>query len=403
VAESGGASPPLTLLGKKIWFVNTAAVTAERFGLKVSKPREDTLGLTLTGAWSMRHPLPSPTLVTERLRAEPAIQRLVFDAEDLDRWDSSLLTFLVGVSSFCAQHDVAIDTSGLPSGMRRLLELATAVPEKAGARRTEQSEPVLARLGRHAVGLNRAVQETLAFIGEASISFVRMMTARARFQSRDLWVLIQECGVQALPIVSLISVLVGLILAFVGAVQLQQFGAQIFVADLVAIAMTREMGAMMAAIIMAGRTGAAFAAQLGTMQVNEEIDALKTLGISPIDFLVLPRMTALILMLPLLTIYADVLGIIGGALVGVVMLDLPPILYWNQTVQAITLNDVLLGVGKSAVFGVLIALSGCLRGIQSGRSASAVGAAATSAVVTAIVLIVVFDGIFAVIANILGI
>jgi phospholipid/cholesterol/gamma-HCH transport system permease protein len=230
-----------------------------------------------------------------------------------------------------------------------------------------------------------------------------MMTARARFQSRDLWVLIQECGVQALPIVSLISVLVGLILAFVGAVQLQQFGAQIFVADLVAIAMTREMGAMMAAIIMAGRTGAAFAAQLGTMQVNEEIDALKTLGISPIDFLVLPRMTALILMLPLLTIYADVLGIIGGALVGVVMLDLPPILYWNQTVQAITLNDVLLGVGKSAVFGVLIALSGCLRGIQSGRSASAVGAAATSAVVTAIVLIVVFDGIFAVIANILGI
>jgi phospholipid/cholesterol/gamma-HCH transport system permease protein len=201
----------------------------------------------------------------------------------------------------------------------------------------------------------------------------------------------------------LISVLVGLILAFVGAVQLQQFGAQIFVADLVAIAMTREMGAMMAAIIMAGRTGAAFAAQLGTMQVNEEIDALKTLGISPIEFLVLPRMTALILMLPLLTIYADVLGIIGGAIVGILMLDLSPILYWNQTVQAVTLNDVLLGVGKSAVFGVLIALSGCLRGIQSGRSASAVGVAATSAVVTAIVLIVVFDGIFAVIANVLGI
>jgi phospholipid/cholesterol/gamma-HCH transport system permease protein len=163
------------------------------------------------------------------------------------------------------------------------------------------------------------------------------------------------------------------------------------------------MGAMMAAIIMAGRTGAAFAAQLGTMQVNEEIDALKTLGISPIDFLVLPRMTALILMLPLLTIYADVLGIMGGALVGIVMLDITPVLYWNQTLEAVTLNDVLLGVGKSAVFGVLIALSGCLRGIQSGRSASAVGAAATSAVVTAIVLIVVFDGIFAVIANVLGI
>jgi phospholipid/cholesterol/gamma-HCH transport system permease protein len=403
VAESGGASSPRARLGKKIWFVNTASVNDERFGLEVSKPREDTLGLTLTGAWSMRHPLPSPAPVTERLRAEPAIQRLIFDAEHLDRWDSSLLTFLVGLSRSCAQHDVVMDMSGLPTGMRRLLELATAVPEKAGARRAEQTQTVLARLGKRAIALNRAVQETLGFIGEASISFVRMMTARARFQSRDLWVLIQECGVQALPIVSLISVLVGLILAFVGAVQLQQFGAQIFVADLVAIGMTREMGAMMAAIIMAGRTGAAFAAQLGTMQVNEEIDALKTLGISPIEFLVLPRMTALILMLPLLTIYADVLGIIGGAIVGILMLDLSPILYWNQTVQAVTLNDVLLGVGKSAVFGVLIALSGCLRGIQSGRSASAVGAAATSAVVTAIVLIVVFDGIFAVIANVLGI
>jgi phospholipid/cholesterol/gamma-HCH transport system permease protein len=230
-----------------------------------------------------------------------------------------------------------------------------------------------------------------------------MMTARARFQSRDLWVLVQECGAQALPIVSLISILVGLILAFVGAIQLQQFGAQIFVADLVAIAMTREMGAMMAAIIMAGRTGAAFAAQLGTMQVNEEIDALKTLGISPIDFLVLPRMIALILMLPLLAVYADVLGILGGMIVGIFMLDISPLLYWNQTLGAVALNDVLLGIGKSAVFGVLIALSGCLRGIQSGRSASAVGAAATSAVVTAIVLIVVFDGIFAVLSNVLGI
>jgi phospholipid/cholesterol/gamma-HCH transport system permease protein len=163
------------------------------------------------------------------------------------------------------------------------------------------------------------------------------------------------------------------------------------------------MGAMMTAIIMAGRTGAAFAAQLGTMQVNEEIDALKTLGISPIDFLVLPRTIALILMLPLLAIYANVLGILGGMLVGIVMLDISPLLYWNQTIGAVTLNDVLLGIGKSAVFGVLIALSGCLRGIQSGRSASAVGAAATSAVVTVIVLIVVFDGMFAVISNVLGI
>ncbi|MGZ8409226.1 MAG: MlaE family ABC transporter permease [Hyphomicrobium sp.] len=383
--------------------MNAAATSVEPFGLEISKAGDDTLVLKLTGEWSMRHPLPSDAAVKERLSAEPAVRRLTFDTSRLEFWDSSLLVFLVGIRSFSSQHDVAMDMRALPAGTQRLLELAAAVPEKAGARRAEQANTALARIGRRTVATIAAVKGTLDFIGEVSLSLARMMMARARFQSRDLWVLVQECGAQALPIVSLISILVGLILAFVGAIQLQQFGAQIFVANLVAIAMTREMGAMMTAVIMAGRTGAAFAAQLGTMQVNEEIDALKTLGLSPIDFLVLPRMIALILMLPLLAIYANVLGILGGMLVAIFMLDISPLLYWNQTISAVTLNDVLLGIGKSAVFGVLIALSGCLRGIQSGRSASAVGAAATSAVVTAIVLIVVFDGIFAVVSNVLGI
>ena len=383
--------------------MNAAATSVEPFGLEISKAGDDTLVLKLTGEWSMRHPLPSDAAVKERLSAEPAVRRLTFDTSRLEFWDSSLLVFLVGIRSFSSQHDVAMDMRALPAGTQRLLELAAAVPEKAGARRAEQANTALARIGRRTVATIAAVKGTLDFIGEVSLSLGRMMMARARFQSRDLWVLVQECGAQALPIVSLISILVGLILAFVGAIQLQQFGAQIFVANLVAIAMTREMGAMMTAVIMAGRTGAAFAAQLGTMQVNEEIDALKTLGLSPIDFLVLPRTIALILMLPLLAIYANVLGILGGMLVAIFMLDISPLLYWNQTISAVTLNDVLLGIGKSAVFGVLIALSGCLRGIQSGRSASAVGAAATSAVVTAIVLIVVFDGISAVVSNVLGI
>ncbi len=187
-----------------------------------------------------------------------------------------------------------------------------------------------------------------------------------------------------------------------GAVQLRQFGAQIYVADLVGLATVREMGAMMAAIIMAGRTGAAFAAQLGTMTVNEEIDALKTLGISPMEFLVLPRMLALIVMMPLLCLYADLVGMIGGLIVGVGMLDITFVEYFNQTVEAVGLNDIAMGVIKSAVFGVLVALSGCMRGMQSGRSASAVGVAATSAVVTAIVLIIVTDAVFAVVTNIIG-
>jgi phospholipid/cholesterol/gamma-HCH transport system permease protein len=217
---------------------------------------------------------------------------------------------------------------------------------------------------------------------------------------------LQECGVDALPIVSLINILVGLILAFVGAVQLLQFGAQIFVADLVGIAITREMAAIMTGIIMAGRTGAAFAARLGTMTVNEEVDALKTMAISPIDFLVLPRMLALAIMMPLLCLYADFLGIVGGLIVGVGMLDITFTQYVLQTQNAIGLNNFFLGIFKGFVFGILVAMvaiSGCLRGMQCGRSASAVGAATTSAVVTAIVLIIVTDAIFAVISNVLGV
>ena len=214
---------------------------------------------------------------------------------------------------------------------------------------------------------------------------------------------IQECGAQALPIVTLISFLVGLILAFVGAVQLKQFGAQIYVANLVGLGMAREMGAMMTAIIMAGRTGAAFAAQLGTMRVNQEIDALTTLGIAPMQYLVLPRMLALMLMMPLLCLYADLVGIVGGAVVGITMLDLGIVEYFNQTQQALSVTDFVLGLIKSVVFGVLVAIAGCLRGMQCGNSSAAVGNAATSAVVTGIVFIVVSDSILTVLYDVLGV
>jgi phospholipid/cholesterol/gamma-HCH transport system permease protein len=181
------------------------------------------------------------------------------------------------------------------------------------------------------------------------------------------------------------------------------FGAQIYVANLVGIAMAREMGALMTGIIMSGRTGAAFAAQIGTMQVNEEIDALKTMGISPMEFLVVPRMLALIVMMPLLTLYADLVGILGGAVVGVFMLDLSPLQYYEQTRLALNMTQFSIGLAKSMVFGVIIAVAGCLRGMESGRSASAVGNAATSAVVTSILFIVGADGLFAIITDVLGI
>jgi phospholipid/cholesterol/gamma-HCH transport system permease protein len=296
-----------------------------------------------------------------------------------------------------------VDQGGLPAGLQRLLHLAEAVPEKAGARRAARRPPLVARVGAATLATWEGTREALAFFGEATFATGRLLTGRARFRLSDFLLVVQGVGAAALPIVTLISVLVGMILAFVGAVQLERFGASIYVADLVAIAMVREMGCIMTGIIMAGRTGSGFAAEIGTMKVTQELDALTTLGLPPMDFLVMPRMLALSLMMPLLCVYADVLGIIGGALVGIGMLDVTLAQYVNETRNAVTLTSYSVGIGKSFVFGVLVAIAGCLRGVQCGKSSSAVGDAATSAVVTSIVLIVVADGLFAVVFNVLDI
>ncbi len=371
--------------------------------LSYSRPAGGTLVLQLTGSWTLQGHPPSADEVRKQIEAESPVQKLDYDTQGVIDWDSSLLIFVLNVNKVCAGKDIDVDVEGLPAGVRKLIDLATAVPEKKGARKEVDRETFLEQVGKGWLEFTGSGGDIVEFLGEAIVSFGRLLTGKARFRRSDFVLVLQDCGVQALPIVSLISILVGLILAFVGAVQLEQFGAQIFVANLVGIATAREMGAMMTGIIMAGRTGAAFAAQLGTMQVNEEIDALKTLGISPMDFLVLPRMMALILMMPLLTLYACLLGIAGGMIVGVGMLDLTVTQYINQTQSALDLGDFAFGLVKSSLFGVLIAISGCLRGIQCGRSASAVGDAATSAVVMAIILIILTDGIFAVISNMIGI
>jgi phospholipid/cholesterol/gamma-HCH transport system permease protein len=362
-----------------------------------------TLVIHLGGTWSIAHGLPPPPDLQKELAAAGGVRQIAFDTQELGTWDSGLLTFLISVLAIGAQEHLEINRDGLPDGVVKLLALALAVPENKDARKAPAHVPLLTRIGARTLRTLSSTSEMVSFLGEITLAFIRLFTGKARFRRADLVLFIQECGAQALPIVSLISVLVGLILAFVGAVQLRLFGAQIYVADLVGIGMTREMGAMMSAIIMAGRTGAAYAAQLGTMQVNEEIDALETLGLSPVEFLVLPRTLALILMMPLLCLYADFMGILGGGFIGVGMLNLSLIEYFNQTKNAITLVHFSAGLVKSLVFGVIIALSGCMRGMQCGRSSAAVGVATTSAVVTAIVFIIVFDGIFAVIFDVLGI
>jgi phospholipid/cholesterol/gamma-HCH transport system permease protein len=363
----------------------------------------DAVLVRLSGAWRLRGGMSSEAAVQQELGRAPQPARVGFEAQTLTHWDSSILVFLTNVSELCRQHGIAMDRAGLPAGVRRLLELAEAVPEKKGARKEEAATSFLERVGNSAIGAGDSIGEMLQFLGEMSVTFVRLFRMKVRFRAVDLFLLIQQCGAEALPIVTLISFLVGVILAFVGAVQLKQFGAQIYVADLVGIAMVHDMAAMMTAIIMAGRTGAAFAAQLGTMKVTQELDAFTTMGFSPLEFLVLPRVIALILMMPLLCFYSDFLGILGGAVIGVGMLDLSWTTYFRETMNAISLSDVFGGVFKGAVYGVLIALAGCLRGIQCGSSSSAVGDAATSAVVTGIVAIVTACGIFAVVFYVLGI
>jgi len=367
----------------------------------IDHPAEDLLVLRLSGAWRIGEALPSPDVARQAISQTPGARRLAFDTQGVTAWDSRLLAFAGQIITEGTARQLTIDRSGLPAGVRQLLDLAAAVPARqdtgAGV-----GPSWLARFGLGGIAFAQNAIAMLAFLGEAALSVLMLLRGKARVRRIDFLQFLQDCGAQALPIVTLISFLVGVILAYVGAIQLRQFGAQIYVADLVGIAMTREMGAMMTAIIMAGRTGAAFAAQLGTMQVNEEIDALTTFGMPPMQFLVLPRLLALALMMPLLTLYADLLGILGGATVGLGLLQLGGVQYYLRTAAAVDLHDLSAGLIKSIVFGILVAIAGCLRGMECGRSSAAVGRAATAAVVTGIVSIIVSDALLTVVFDLLG-
>jgi phospholipid/cholesterol/gamma-HCH transport system permease protein len=358
--------------------------------------------ITLGGAWTLKGSVrPKSAAILHEVESAGGITRIRCVSQDLGTWDSSLLLFLSEVDTWCQAHQVALDLQGLPEGVGSLIALAKAVPEaetkSPGARRVS----FVYRLGTWAMGQAGAFTAAAAFIGECVLSLRRIVTGKGKVDWRLFWLTLEESGAQALPIVGLISFLTGLILAFVASIQLRQFGAGIYVANLVAVAMAREMGAIMTGVIMAGRTGAAFAAQIGSMKVSEELDALDTLAISPMDFLVSPRVVALFLMMPLLGFYADLLGIAGGAVVGLGVLHISLIQYWNQTVGSMELEDILTGVGKAAVFGVIIALTGCQRGMNCQNNAAAVGNAATSAVVLAITWIVASDAIIDVILDVL--
>jgi len=370
--------------------------------LQYSRGSDGTLHVALGGEWKLASGIPASLGVLEEIERPPRPQRVLLETSVLAGWDSGFLTFLLAVLTRCAELGIEVDRQGLPEGVKQLLALATAVPARP-VRRSSGADQFLARVGDATIGWWNGCRDTLAFIGEAFLSLLRLFTGKARFRRSDLLRTLQDCGARSLGIVVLINLLVGIILAFVGAIELRNFGAQIYVAHLVGIGMLRDISPIMTGIIVTGRTGASFAAELATMGANQEIDALRTLGIPPMDFLVLPRMLALSLMMPLLCLYADLLGIAGGLLVAGSMLDVSPVQYLLETRSAVHLNDLFLGLFMSAVFGVLVALTGCMRGIRSGRSASAVGEATTSAVVTGILSIVVATAIITVISYVLGI
>jgi len=365
---------------------------------RVSFVRQDaaTLRVELRGSFRLVDGLPAAEPVVREIEA--GAERLAFDATGVEAWDSALVTFVHSVAAFAAARGVAVDTGGLPEGVRRLVDLALAVkpPDRVAA---AEDDALSARVGRVALHAWGTLGDAVDFVGEVTVAGLALVRGRARFRRVDLMHAFETAGVGALGIVALINFLIGAVLAFVGAVQLQQFGAAVYVANLVAIGVARELGALMTGIVMAGRTGAAFAAVLGTMRVNEEVDALETMALRPVEFLVLPRVLATALMMPALVAYADLMGLLGGLFVGTQLLDISTQLYVQQTQGALALRHVFIGLGKSVAFGLAVAATGCYYGVRCGRSAAAVGEATTRAVVMGIVLVVVLDAVITVLLH----
>src|SRR6266852_7361146 len=366
---------------------------ASSFNLVVEERASDALLVKLSGDSREQSKPLGIEVVREALDHAKGTKVLSFESAGVIGWDSRFVAFIRNCLELSRTRNVAFRDDGLPEGVRRLLRLAQAVPERTDARHESVKPQLLQKLGERAIQGWRGTLEMFTFLGENLVALGNLFRGRAQFRWSDAFLVMQECGPQALGIVAMVIFLVGLFLAFVGGTELTRFGASIYVADLVGIATVREMGCIMTGIILCGRTGAAFAAQLGTMKVNEEISALQTFGISPLEFLVLPRMVALIVMMPFLCVFADLISIAGGFFVSVTMLDVNPTVYLDRTIHAIQLKSFLLGISKGSFFGFLVAYTGCLRGMQSGNNAAAVGEATTRAVVAGISSIVASDGI----------
>jgi phospholipid/cholesterol/gamma-HCH transport system permease protein len=361
--------------------------------------------LQLMGDWIAHKTGVCSSAEVSRILDEADGTTLRVDTSSLGQWDSALIAFLKMLADPAGMgrtRPIQIDDTGLPDPVRRLLDLASAGATEASP--VEEPRASLAtRVGAGYFNMWTNTVDVAALVGETALRGGAAFAGRARTRAVDVLHLVREAGAGALVIVAIVNGLVGAILAFVGAVQLQRFGAGIYIANLVGIAVVREMAAIITAIVMAGRTGGAYAAHLATMQGNEEIDALKALGIPVFDFLVLPRIGALVMMMPLLYLYGCAVGLFGGYIVSMTTLDLTSASFLEQLQGAVSGTQFAIGLAKSIVFGALVALAGCHIGLRAGRSAADVGRAATSAVVAGIIGVIALDAVFAVCTNALGV
>lgn len=299
------------------------------------------------------------------------------------------------------KQNIKLDFSHLPKNLQDILTLSLK-PANTPPSVTYISQDFCTYIGQWGISCYKKVCSALDFMRDVGFSVLRFIAHKAIYRTKDFWFIFEDCSYKAVGITSLVSFLVGLILAFVGALQLKTFGAGIYVASMVTLGMTRIMAAIMVGIIMAGRTGSSYAATLGTMQVNEEIDALKTLGIKISDYLVAPRLVSLVLTIPFLTLLADLLGILGGAIVGVFFLDISSTAYFDYSIKALDMTNILVGLLHSIIYGIIISICGCYEGLNAGRDADAVGKATTGAVVTSLVWMIVATGILTVLLEIFG-
>ncbi len=383
---------------------NNISISAQKRPATISYEIEaNTIVVKFGGDWNIYNNLPKHEDLFNNLD-KLNLKELKFRADKLGAWDNSLTSLITKLSLKAKERNFPyMLEESLPLGVINLCKLALTVPAHKDLNKEEESLSLFSIIGRFILNFPKNFTDVLSFIGELCLGLVRFFSGRSSCSLKDILVCTYEVGVEALPIVSLISLLVGLIIAFVGVIQLSMFGAEIYIASLVALGITRIMGAVMTGIVLAGRTGASYAAIIGSMQVNEEVDALVAIGISPEDKLAIPRLIALALMTPILVIYSDLMGILGGFIVGSVILGIDYLEYLTFTKNSLYLTHVMVGIFHGFVFGIIIAITGCYQGLKCKRSAEGVGQATTSAVVNSIIYIVISTSILTIAFNMVGV